>query len=115
MKVQAFEDFSGGLDTRKPHNIDNKKTLRRLRNAYVTAGDAIRTRPGLRYLGQITGTGNENGLAAYNGRLHIFSTSASGKQTLGGGTEFDAFFVLLPLLLSIDCFLKPAQDGHSYI
>ena len=89
MKVQAFEDFSGGLDTRKPHNIDNKKTLRRLRNAYVTAGDAIRTRPGLRYLGQITGTGNENGLAAYNGRLHIFSTSASGKQTLGGGTEFE--------------------------
>ena len=75
MKVQSFEDFSGGLDTRKPHNINNKDTLRRLVNAYVTSGESIRRRPGLRYLGEIEAGGNaENGLGSYNGSLHTFST-----------------------------------------
>jgi len=89
MKVQAFEDFSGGLDTRKPHNIDNKKTLRRLRNAYVTQGEAIRTRPGLRYIGDLGSSQLENGMGSYNGRLHVFSTTQGGSRTLGGGTEFE--------------------------
>jgi len=90
MKVQSFEDFSGGLDTRKPHNINNKDTLRRLRNAYVTSGQSIRTRPGLRYLGDIEAGGTEeNGLGAYNGSLQIFSTTQSGMKVLGAGTPFE--------------------------
>ena len=76
MKVQSFEDFSGGLDTRKPHNINSKDTLRVLRNAYVTSGQSIRTRPGLRYLGDLKEDAPEleNGLGSYNGRLHVFPT-----------------------------------------
>ena len=90
MKVQSFEDFSGGLDTRKPHNINNKDTLRRLVNAYVTSGESIRRRPGLRYLGEIEAGGDaENGLGSYNGSLHTFTTVAGGNKTLGVGTPFE--------------------------
>ena len=91
MKVQSFEDFSGGLDTRKPHNINSKDTLRVLRNAYVTSGQSIRTRPGLRYLGDLKEDAPEleNGLGSYNGRLHVFSNTTSGTQIVGEGTEFE--------------------------
>ncbi len=89
MKVKSFENFSGGLDVRKPHNIDSDKTLRKLTNAYVTQGEAIRRRPGLRYLGDMSGEWTANGLCSYNGALHSFSTDSFGLETIAAGTQFE--------------------------
>jgi hypothetical protein len=41
MKVKTFDDFSDGLDVRKPKNLDNDESLRNLVNAYVTQGETI--------------------------------------------------------------------------
>ena len=89
MKVKSFEDFSGGLDTRKPHNIDSEKTLRKLTNAYVTQGEAMRRRPGLRYLEDMSEEWTANGLCSYNGALHNFSTTTYGTETIANGTRFE--------------------------
>jgi len=89
MRVKAFEDFGGGLDVRKPVNLDDPDTLRVLQNAYITQGKNIHRRPGLQWVGEVTAGSSEGevGLCSVNGKLHTFSVRSSGKEILRDGTE----------------------------
>jgi len=89
MRVKAFDDFTDGLDVRKPKNLDNPESLRTLTNAYVTPGAQIQRRPGLKKVGTVRAGDSEGeiGLCSYNGRLHTFSTTSKGKDVLDDGTE----------------------------
>ncbi len=44
-----YSAFDGGIDLSRPSNIQDANRFRRLKNAYVTPGKAVRKRPGARY------------------------------------------------------------------
>ena len=83
MSVKSFEDWSDGLDVRRPKNLDNQKSLIELHNAYVTNGGAIRRRPGAKYL--LTQNSNDGGLTAHNGKLITFNPSIASLNTIADG------------------------------
>ena len=85
MKVKTFDDFSDGLDVRKPKNLDNDESLRNLVNAYVTQGETIERRPGLKFVSDI-GVHLKN-LCAFDGRLHTFTNGTQFAKTLENGVK----------------------------
>jgi len=85
MRVKTFDDFSDGLDVRKPKNLDNDESLRTLVNAYITQGETIERRPGLKFeldIGQ-----RLKNLCAFDGRLHTFTSGNSFTKTLSNGVQ----------------------------
>lgn len=90
MRVKTFDDFSDGLDVRKPKNLDNDESLRNLVNAYVTQGETIERRPGLKAIGDGSGLRSKN-LCAFDGRLHIFITGTPSETTLDNGVKIIAW------------------------
>lgn len=90
MKVKAFEEWSDGLDVRRPKNLDNPDSLIRLHNAYITSGGAVKIREGAKpYTSNAEspwkGT-NVGGLAGHNGKL-ITASQASWKLVKSGGID----------------------------
>lgn len=49
MSQILYSQFDGGIDLSRPANIQDANRFRRLVNAYVTPGKAVRKRPGARY------------------------------------------------------------------
>lgn len=70
MPAITFDVFDGGLDVSKGRSVAGANQLRRLTNAYVTTGKAIRKRPGLVKVADLeTGT---KGLVGAGSKLHTF-------------------------------------------
>jgi hypothetical protein len=86
MRVKTFDDFSDGLDVRKPKNLDNDESLRTLVNAYITQGETIERRPGLKAVGS-SGIPEVKNLCAFDGRLHTFTSGSPGQATLDNGVK----------------------------
>ena len=87
MRVKTFDDFSDGLDVRKPKNLDNDESLRNLVNAYITQGETIERRPGLKAVGS-TNIPKVKNLCAFDGRLHVFTENGTpGEKILDNGVK----------------------------
>ena len=71
MKLKEFNQWSDGLDVRKPKNIDNPDALRKLENAYITTGGQIKIRPGIKF--HVDAGGDAGGLFSHNGKLWTLS------------------------------------------
>ena len=85
MRVKTFDDFSDGLDVRKPKNLDNDESLRTLVNAYITQGETIERRPGLKF--ELDMGRNLKNLCAFDGRLHTFTVGTQFEETLSNGVK----------------------------
>ena len=87
MRVKTFDDFSDGLDVRKPKNLDNDESLRNLVNAYITQGETIERRPGLKAVCH-GGLPKVKNLCAFDGRLHVFTENGTpGEKILDNGVK----------------------------
>lgn len=71
----AVDEFSKGVDVRRPAGSSGGDTLRLCRNAYVTTGKTIRKRPGL--VAVATLEAGTKGLRAHGGKLQTFYDSGA--------------------------------------
>ena len=75
MPIVTYDDFSIGKDLRKGASVADANRLRELKNGYVTAGKAIKKRPGTQKITTLeSGT---TGIFAAGGVLNTFTTSGA--------------------------------------
>jgi len=83
MKLREFNEWSQGLDVRKPKNIDNPGALRTLENAYITTGGQVKIRPGIKF--HIEAGEYAGGLFSHNGKL--WTLAVDGGRASWSATE----------------------------
>jgi hypothetical protein len=80
----TFDRFEQGIDRRKGRSVADANRLYELRNCYVTTGWAIRKRPGLRLVSNLSGI--TKGLFGFDGKLYTFSGFDNPNHTASGVT-----------------------------
>jgi len=74
MKILTINNWSVGMDVRKPSYVSSANRLVTLKNAYVNTGKTITKRSGTEKLGTFTTT--THGMFSYNNKINVFSEFA---------------------------------------